>query len=191
MKEEKKLLRKQIAQEKSRYDTEWRIAASNTLFSLIEKHQFFQSADTILLYHSLPDEVYTHDFIEKWYKKKKILLPVVCGDILKLKRYSGKENLTQGAFRIEEPEGDYFTSFYDIKFAVIPGVSFDKEGNRLGRGKGYYDKLLPLLLNSFNIGICYQFQTRIHIPSEPFDKKMNEVWTEDGCFFSPDTSLSI
>lgn len=88
--------------------------------------------------------------------------------------------MTEGAFHIEEPAGEAFTQFNEIDLSIIPGVSFDRYGNRLGRGKGYYDKLLPKL-SSYNIGICYQFQTREEIPSEPFDRKMDEVWTEEGC----------
>lgn len=62
---------------------------------------------------------------------------------------------------------------------IIRGVSFDARGNRLGRGKGYYDKLLPLL-HSYNIGICYNFQVNEKLPVEPFDRRMDEVWTENG-----------
>ena len=80
----------------------------------------------------------------------------------------------------EEPTGENFTDFEEIELGIIPGVSFDRQGNRLGRGKGYYDKLLPLLPHSYNIGICYRFQAREEIPCEPFDRRMEEVWTEEG-----------
>lgn len=155
---------------------------STALLEQIEQHPRFIEATTVLLYHSLPDEVQTHDFVEKWYKQKKILLPVVKGEILKLCHYTGKSCLKQGAYGIEEPTGEAFTDYKVIELALIPGVSFDKHGNRLGRGKGYYDKLLPLL-QSYNIGICYQFQAREEIPAEPFDRSMNEVWTEEGKWF--------
>ena len=89
--------------------------------------------------------------------------------------YKGKA----GAYGIEEPTGENFTRFDEIEFGIIPGVSFDKQGNRLGRGKGYYDKLLPHL-NSYNIGICYRFQAQKEIPAESFDRRMDEVWTEEG-----------
>ena len=155
---------------------------SIALLDQIEQHPRFIGATTVLLYHSLPDEVQTHAFVEKWHQQKKVLLPVVVGDILELRHYTGKDCLQLGAFHIEEPTGEAFTEFEKIEFALIPGVSFDKQGNRLGRGKGYYDKLLPLL-QSYNIGICYQFQAREKIPAEPFDRSMNEVWTEEGKWF--------
>ena len=150
------------------------------MLELLEKHPHFIASDTILCYHSLGDEVQTHAFVEKWHTAKKILLPVVKGDVLELRHYTGKECLQAGAFGIEEPTGENFTRYHEIKFGIIPGVSFDRQGNRLGRGKGYYDKLLPLLDASYNIGICYRFQAREEIPCEPFDRRMDEVWTEEG-----------
>ena len=182
MKEQKKLLRKLIAQEKKRQSASLLTTHSIALLEQIEKHPRFISATTVLLYHSLPDEVQTHAFVEKWYKLKKILLPVVVGDILELRHYTGKSCLQEGAFHIEEPSGDNYTKYQEIELAIIPGISFDKKGNRLGRGKGYYDKLLPLL-SSYNIGICYQFQAQESIPHEDFDKTMDEVWTEEGKWF--------
>ena len=97
----------------------------------------------MLFYHSLPDEVDTHDFIRKWSGLKRILLPVVRGNDLDLKPYTGDDRLTEGAFHINEPTGTAFTDYAAIDLAVIPGVAFDRWGNRLGRGKGYYDRLLP------------------------------------------------
>jgi len=182
MKEQKKQLRKQIKEEKKRQPTHVLATNSSSLLEQIEKHPRFIAAKTILCYHSLGDEVQTHAFVEKWHTSKKILLPVVKGDILELRHYTSKECLKIGAFGIEEPEGENFIRLHEIEFSLVPGVSFDRHGNRLGRGKGYYDKLLPLL-HSYNIGICYQFQVREEIPAEPFDRRMDEVWTEEGRWY--------
>ena len=65
----------------------------------------------------------------------------------------------------------------DIDLIVVPGVAFDRERNRLGRGKGYYDRLLSQLKASA-IGICFDFQLKGQIPTEPFDRKMDLVITE-------------
>lgn len=179
MKEQKKILRKQIREEKKRHQANELMTISSTLLKQLEQHPRFINAQTILCYHSLGDEVQTHAFVEKWHLCKKILLPVVVGDVLELRHYTGKDCLKIGAFGIEEPIGEKFTQYDEIELSIIPGVSFDKQGNRLGRGKGYYDKLLPSL-DSYNIGICYQFQVRERIPCEPFDQKMDEIWTEEG-----------
>ncbi|MBR5542265.1 MAG: 5-formyltetrahydrofolate cyclo-ligase [Bacteroides sp.] len=182
MKEQKKQLRKLIREEKKRHSAPELMATSTALLELVETHPRFIAAQTILCYYSLGDEVQTHAFVEKWHTRKKILLPVVVGDILELRHYTGKDCLKVGAYGIEEPTGEDFTQFHEIEFGIIPGLSFDKQGNRLGRGKGYYDKLLPFL-QSYHIGICYRFQAMEEIPAEPFDRPMDEVWTEEGRWY--------
>lgn len=57
---------------------------------------------------------------------------------------------------------------------VVPGIAFDKENNRLGRGRGYYDKLLKAA-NAIKVGVCFEFQFFDRIPTEEFDVKMNYV----------------
>ena len=179
MKELKRQLRKQIKEEKKLHSADTLMERSSILLKHIENHPRFIAAETILMYHSLSDEVQTHAFVEKWHTSKKILLPIVQGDILILRHYKGKDSMQVGAFGIEEPIGEEFTNYDEIELGIIPGIAFDRQGNRLGRGKGYYDKLLPLL-HSYNMGICYRFQALEEIPAEPFDRSMNEVWTEEG-----------
>ena len=57
----------------------------------------------------------------------------------------------------------------------MPGVAFDSQGNRLGRGKGYYARLLPRLPQAYKIGLCFPFQRVEQVPAEPFDIRMDEV----------------
>ncbi|MEG1685964.1 MAG: 5-formyltetrahydrofolate cyclo-ligase [Bacteroides sp.] len=179
MKEQKKLLRKVIAQQKALHTPQELAVLSAALFNKLETHPLFVKAKTILLYYSLKDEVQTAAFIEKWKESKKILLPIVVGDNLELKHYTGKLDLKVGAYGIKEPIGTAFTDYQKIDLAIIPGMSFDTRNNRLGRGKGYYDRLLPLL-SAYKIGICFSFQVSDEIPEEVFDIKMDEVWTEYG-----------
>ena len=97
-----------------------------------------------MLYCSLPDEVYTMDMIHRLHGEgKKIVLPKVISDCeMELREYDGDADLEVGSFGIMEPCGKLFTDYEDIDVAVIPGMAFDKDGNRLGRGKGYYDRFL-------------------------------------------------
>ncbi len=134
----------------------------------------FRKARTVLLYHSLNDEVFTHEFIEAWKEKKRILLPVVSGDWLELREYSGIQQTTPGSYGITEPLGTPFTRYEEIDLVVVPGVAFDLRKNRLGRGKGYYDRLLPLV-KAYKIGICFPFQVVEDIPVEEFDVCMDEI----------------
>lgn len=149
----------------------------------MEETELFQSSSCIAIYHALPGEVETADFIEKWAKKKTILLPVVEGDDLRLVQYMGKESLKEGTYGIMEPEkciSQYDLS--DIDLLIIPGIAFDRQGNRLGRGKGYYDRLLATI-DAPKLGICFDFQLHDTIPIEPFDKKMDCIITPDEIIF--------
>ena len=96
---------------------------------------------------------------------------------MKLRTYSGPGNLAIGAYGIEEPTGEFFTDYSAIDLIVVPGVAFDRKGNRLGRGKGYYDRLLPQIPSAYKAGICFSFQIVEEIPAEPFDICMDEVIT--------------
>jgi 5-formyltetrahydrofolate cyclo-ligase len=140
----------------------------------LESRQDFREATTVLLYHSLPDEVRTWNFVDRWCGSKRVLLPVVVGDDLELRLYTGRDSLRLGMYNILEPVGPLFTDYDSIDLAVIPGVAFTRDGIRLGRGKGYYDRLLPRI-NSPKIGICFPFQILDFIPTEPFDVRMDDV----------------
>ena len=177
--EKKKELRRTIAQTKQQHTAAALSALSSQLLSQLEESAAFIQAHTILLYYSLPDEVRTHEFVDKWCNRKNILLPVVVGNDLQLRQYKGKDTLQIGAYHIMEPIGPRWTDLHAIELSIIPGVGFDREKHRLGRGKGYYDRFLPHL-SSYNIGICFSFQFQEHIPYEEFDISMDEVWTEKG-----------
>lgn len=148
---------------------------SAEILAALEAHPAFRAANTVLLYYSLPDEVDTHEFVRKWSRKKQILLPVVVGEVLELRIYTGLEDLATGSYGIEEPTGKLFTNYASIDFIAIPGVAFDGKGNRLGRGKGYYDRLLPHIPSAYKIGICFPFQIVEEVPAEPFDICMDEI----------------
>jgi len=176
---EKKQIRKLIAEKKKLYSENTIISYSEKLFTHIESLEIFHQAKTVLLYYSLKDEVNTHFFIEKWGERKTILLPVVDGEKLLLKIYKNNNDLKIGAFGIKEPIGKIFSDYEKIDLAIIPGVSFDEKGNRLGRGKGYYDRLLPNI-KAFKIGVCFDFQVNCKIPTESHDTKMDMIITEKG-----------
>lgn len=147
---------------------------SDEILGRLEESPLFQSAHTILLYHSLPDEVHTHQFIDRWSKEKQILLPVIVGGDLELRHYAGAKDMSLNTYGISEPCGMRFTAYNEIDLAIIPGMAFDSKGNRLGRGKGFYDKLLPHI-QAPKVGICFDFQLLDEVPAETFDVKMDHV----------------
>lgn len=152
---------------------------SDKILENLERTEVFRNASRVAIYHAIPGEVQTASFIEKWYLTKKILLPVIEGDDLRMLPYTGRESLKAGVFGILEPTLDSpVMSEKDIDLIVVPGVAFDRERNRMGRGKGYYDRLLSTL-QAPKVGICFGFQLFPSIPVEPFDKKMDLVITEE------------
>lgn len=167
-------LRKHVRQLKMQHQ-ETAKADSDRIMQAFEANPHFLVAQTVLLYHSLPDEVCTHDFINKWCDKKQILLPKVVGNDLELRCYHDIRGLKTGSFGIAEPTEALFTDYEKIDFAAVPGMAFDAEGNRLGRGKGYYDRLLPRLTNAYKAGICFPYQLVDAVPTEETDIKMDEV----------------
>lgn len=172
----KRILRQSIRTIKASHSREELEALSLSLLQRLEQHPRFLEAHTILLYHSLPDEVDTHAFINRWCSQKEIILPTVVGDDLELHRYTGPHSLRLGSYGIMEPSGELFTDFARITLAVIPGMAFDQQGNRLGRGKGYYDRLLPRLTHAYKLGLCFPFQLLTEeIPHEPHDCRVDEV----------------
>ena len=172
----KKELRKQRAALKATYRNAGQLTSlSAEVLQRLEASPRFLQADVVMLYYSLPDEVDTHDFVERWAQTKQIILPVVVGDDLELRTYHGRHELAKGAYGIEEPTGPRFLHPEQIECIVVPGVAFDAQGNRLGRGKGYYDRLLPHLQQAYKIGLCFPFQRVEMVPAEPFDICMDEV----------------
>ena len=79
-----------------------------------------------------------------------------------------------GAFRIEEPDGDDTVDINDIDLVIVPAVAYDRRGNRVGRGKGYYDRLLSRS-KATTIGICYDFQLFDEFDTDEFDIPVDYV----------------
>lgn len=134
----------------------------------------FQHAATILLYMALPDEVPTMDFIRKWEGRKRIALPVVDGDSLLLREYR-VDGIAPGWKGIMEPcAAAAAIAPSEIGLALVPGVAFDRCGGRLGRGGGFYDRLLPQL-GCPVIGLCRQWRIVAQVPREPWDAPVDGV----------------
>lgn len=158
---------------------EEKLRRSETVMRGVEALPEFQRARVVLLYWSMTDEVQTHAFVERWYKEKTLLLPCVDGDDLRLRQYTGPECMVAGEqFGIGEPSGEEWTDLDAVELIVVPGVAFDRQNNRMGRGRGFYDRLLKSTPNAVKVGVAYDFQILDSIPVEPHDVKMDRVITE-------------
>lgn len=152
-------------------------SAAAEVFARLEQTAAFMMADRILMYHSLPDELFTHSFLAKWADKKHFFLPRVNGVNLEILPY-GQSRLELGSFHIEEPTGDDVADPEDIELVVVPAVAYDRNGNRLGRGKGFYDRFLKTT-KATKVGVGYTFQLVDEIPAEPHDIPVDIIITQD------------
>lgn len=153
-------------------------AAAAEVFAHLEHTAAFVLAERILMYHSLPDELSTHKFLSKWNGRKKFYLPRVNGVNLDILPYD-ESRLELGAFHIEEPTGSDTVSEDEIELIIVPAVAYDRKRNRLGRGKGFYDRLLASS-KATKIGIGYNFQIVDEIPVEEHDVPVDIVITQYG-----------
>ena len=187
LKEQKKEIRREIRTRKGLLSAEERISLSQAIGEKVLAMEEVSKAGTILLYASLPDEVDTEFLLRRLSSRreggKKILLPVVEGDNLILKEYV-PGNMEKGYCNIEEPQGNECASPSEVDLAIVPGVAFDAECNRLGRGKGFYDRLIPNLKCRM-IGLGFNFQIVPSIPCEEFDRPLDVVVTECTVYQSP------
>lgn len=177
---DKQSIRRRVKAQKSLLDEVEKISAADAVFALLEQTAAFMMADHILVYHSLPDELSTRRFIDKWSDRKSFYLPRVNGVDLDILPYD-RTRLSLGAFHIEEPQGDDLCDMADIEMIVVPGVAYDRHGNRVGRGKGYYDRLLSRT-KALKIGVAYDFQIVDDIEADPHDVKVDMIITDKGIY---------
>lgn len=179
MKEEKNALRKKVRLLKKEVPFEEKKRRSQIIWSKVEKLPAFRQSEMVMAYWSMKDEVYTHDFVKRWAEHKSVVLPVVKGNVLELRVFEGMHSMIEGErYGILEPSGALVESPALPDFIIVPGVAFDRQNNRLGRGKAYYDKLLKEV-QAFKAGVCFGFQLFDHIPADRHDVAMDGVFTDD------------
>lgn len=123
----KEEIRSRIKAQKTLLSDNERKHAAAAVFALLEKTAAFMMADKILMYHSLPDELSTIEFIEKWQDRKHFFLPRVNGVNLDVLPYD-KSRLQYGAFHIEEPSGNDIEDIGNIELIVVPALLMIEKG---------------------------------------------------------------
>ena len=141
------------------------------------KSSIFKKAKRVMFYISFDGEVNTREMIKEAQnlgkivavpvcKKKKIMLPCVLGQ---------RDKLKKGLYGIYQPAIEKLINLKDLDLVIVPGVAFDKQGNRLGRGKGYYDCLLNKIPKAPSIGLAFDFQILPHLPATDKDVSVNRA----------------
>lgn len=172
---DKKTLRQQIRTLKKQHSSEELLDQSEKILQRLAAHPYFLQAKKVMLYASLPDEVQTLDFIETWRHQKTIILPTVVGDDIIPVELAENVAFAEGDFHIPEPQNHPYTGNFDL--IIVPGMAFDANGHRLGRGRGYYDRFLAQHPDVHTIGLCFDFQLLPEIPAEPHDRNIDEIIT--------------
>ncbi|MBE5885480.1 MAG: 5-formyltetrahydrofolate cyclo-ligase [Lachnospiraceae bacterium] len=180
LRKEAKLYRKSLS-EKDRLDK------SSTIMGNLKALKEFQKAEVILMYASLPDEVETLSLIDELLQegKKDVYCPVTQDDEMDFYKISSVDDLKEGNFHVLEPEPleeKVLELQKDVAYCMLmPGLMFDKTGNRLGYGKGYYDKYLARVTENVSlttIALSYEAMVKDKIPAEDTDWCANYVVTE-------------
>jgi len=173
--EEKKQIRFEMRHLKDELTEDQKEKEANAVFRKIELMPEFQAANTILIYWSTTDELPTQSFIKKWCSEKLIILPSINGQKLFLKRFSPEVPMIQRALGIWEPDlTEVFSGKVDL--VIVPGVAFDTKKNRLGRGKGYYDRFFRRN-KTLKIGVGFEFQLLSSVPINRMDIRMDRIVT--------------
>ena len=156
---------------------------SKIITQKVKQEEVYKKAKVIAIYKSLPSEVDTSLLISDALKlEKTVALPrVMENDMMFYKIDSVKEHLEKSKFGIEEPKANS-ENYIDVKsidLVIVPGVCFDTEKNRVGFGKGFYDRFLRNH-NISTIAICFDEQILKHekIPTSPFDVQVEKIITE-------------
>ena len=172
-------LRQYIRNEKRHHSQRELEALSLFACNKLSDHPRITAAKTVLLYYPLPDEVDVRPLLNSLVQQgKRVILPKVVSDSdLTLHTYKSQKDLEPGAFGIMEPTNKEISpdDIEDTAVAIVPGMAFDTSGHRLGRGKGYYDRLLARIPFIYKIGICFHFQLQKAIPADRHDIVMNEI----------------
>jgi 5-formyltetrahydrofolate cyclo-ligase len=166
-------IRKQIATLRPDFQTLEKMSVA-----VIERFQtleVFKSARAIGVYMPMTDEVDItplFDCLEKTF-----FIPAFDESSSNYRMARLTTELKKGRFGILEPAVPDFAGENDLDLILVPGVAFDRAGRRIGRGGGFYDRLLPQY-RAVRAGICFDFQCLEAIPAEPHDVRMDWVATE-------------
>jgi 5-formyltetrahydrofolate cyclo-ligase len=147
---------------------------------------FLDGIDPVMVYVSKPLEVNTRHLIEYLIAGRgRVIVPVIERETVSL-RLSWLDNpsaLVESTFHVHEPTGNEIPARPDdVKVAIIPVLGFDRKGNRLGYGAGYYDRFLARYPDIIRIGLAFACQETPVIPCEENDIKMDLMVTENGIY---------
>ena len=175
MSEGKIALRKMARARVAAIDSAEKESRSAAIADRVKEHIAVSGARVVALYCPIGGEPLVWQLVEELSKVMSVALPRVEGDSMNFYCYD-PAIMQRGAYGIMEPMGGEALLPHEIDIIVVPGVVFTKSGERMGRGKGYYDKYLSHPdFRGIKIGVCYSEQLVGSIPVEPHDVRMDYV----------------
>lgn len=156
--------------------------ASNIIQNKLLSSKLYSKCNAILCYSSLNDEVNTNRIIKKsLLDSKAVALPYCIDNNGTMEFYvvNSLDDLIEGSFGVKEPDISKCKKLisFDNAIIVVPALAFDKQGYRLGYGKGYYDRFLEKH-HIKSIGLCYNDLIQEELPTDRFDLPVNYIITE-------------
>jgi len=139
----------------------------------------FKKAKIVMFYFSYAREVDTREMIREAIEQGKVIAVPVCDrktNTITPCKIGLNTRLKKGLYGILEPAKKCYVPVKKIDLVIVPGVAFDKKGNRLGRGKGYYDRFLKSLpQGTRRLGLAFNFQILPCLPVNPHDFSVNKT----------------
>ena len=137
----------------------------------------YDEAQTVASYCCDDGEISTDAIHQRaWSDNKDVFLPVIQGDQqLRFSRYRQHDELVTGPWGIKHPKVLNLTNDAALDIVLVPLVAFDQQGNRLGRGGGFYDRFLSRCSNTLFIGLAHEFQHINHLPSADWDIPVDAI----------------
>lgn len=151
------------------------------------KMDVFQQAEVVFFYYPLGNEVNLLTAAKKAVEMGKTVgFPKTEGDVIRFYPVDSLEDFVEGCFHVMEPISQLCFEKEALQgrkhVMLIPGVAFDKKRNRMGYGRGYYDKYMEELQETIKIGIAYELQIAEELPVDKYDVVMDYLVTEKGIF---------
>ena len=174
----KNKVRKDIKLKRSQLIAEDKLKKDKLILSKVLSDKIIIEAPLIYLYASIDEkgEVGTKDIIKELLKSgKQVALPKVSGNDIIFYLIYDMENLEKSHMNILEPKE--YCKKIECKYApiIIPGLAFDRLGNRIGYGGGFYDRFLKKEPIHKKIALAYDFQIYETIETEKFDIKVDKI----------------
>lgn len=156
--------------------------AASAVKNILLAEPVLQEAASIAVYAATDGEVDVSD-VARWAQEagKRVFFPAMREDSIAFVEWLPDADWTEGAFGIPEPAGGKETAIENCDAALVPGVAFGKDGSRIGRGKGYYDRALAFLAESSRprppvlFGICHDFQIIEGLEHSPLAAKDSDI----------------